>query len=116
MGFINRDYLTPLRGRIFLGLATASFSIYIYNNYNNLPTFKQLKDRFFATYFKTDRVKTIINTDTDTNTDARIDTTNLTEPIMCMTQPTQIYETDSSNSTPCETPKGSTSHTNSNSV
>ena len=113
------QYLSPLRGRIAFGLATAAFSIYIYNNYNSLPSFKQLKTRFFNTYFKGDSIKTITTQDTDTDTVLPV---NLAVPIEPITQETeqtqasQVYNSDSSTSTPCETPRKSSSHTNFNSV
>ena len=46
------QYLTPLRGRIMIGLTGAVITIYIYNNYNNLPSYSQLKTHLFEKYFK----------------------------------------------------------------
>ena len=52
MSVVNRHYLTPLRGRLAFSITTAIFTIYIYNNYDNLPSYQQLKSRFIERYFK----------------------------------------------------------------
>tara|TARA_A100001015_G_scaffold318462_1_gene438428 strand:- start:416 stop:691 length:276 start_codon:yes stop_codon:yes gene_type:complete len=52
MSVLNRHYLTPLRGRLAFSITTAIFSIYIYNNYDNLPSYQELKSRFIERYFK----------------------------------------------------------------
>ena len=52
MSILNTHYLSPLRGRVAFGITTAVFTIYIYNNYNNLPSFREVKSRFYERYFK----------------------------------------------------------------
>ena len=52
MSILNTHYLSPLRGRVAFGITTAVFSIYIYNNYDNLPSFREIKSRLYERYLK----------------------------------------------------------------
>ena len=52
MRILNTQYLSPLRGRVAFGITTAVFTIYIYNNYDNLPSYQELKSRFYERYLK----------------------------------------------------------------